>query len=813
MKYQEFLTKKEIVDQNSGFEIDVKDLNSKLFDFQKAIVKWALMRGRAAVFAACGLGKSFCQLEWSDQIHKREKKPVLILAPLAITFQTKKEGDKFEIKVNICESQKDIINGINITNYEKLHKYDVSKFVAIVLDESSLLRDFTGKTRNQIIELFKDTKYKLACSASPAPNDHEELGNHSEFLGIMTRMEMLASFFVNDTAHTGTWRLKGHVKDNLFWKWMSSWSVMFNTPSDIGFSDEGYVLPKLHYHEHILKPEGKPKKGLFHVEAKTLNDRRRVRKDSICVRSDEAAKLIKNSNEQWVIWCGLNSEQDYLEKNISDSVSIRGSTKDEDRILYLDKWLQKKVLHFISKPSIFGLGLNLQQCCNAVFIGLSDCYDDKTEVLTRRGWISFKDVDLNDDIATVNKCTLELEYQKPTRKVYEFYSGSMFHFNGRANFDLFVTPNHKLFVNRNKIRFPNDKSDWDLQYASELFDNYKKSEYTMLSVPKFFKGKEIDSIVIPLMPNQRISSRSKIINSIPTEIFMKLIGWYVSEGYCRPLNSKESGRIVICQSDKHPENRKDIIEIFKVLNLSINFKTKDITVYSTNLAYFLTTEFGTNSDNMRIPQWVKDLDGRYLEILRDTMLKGDGCHHKEIPTCYRTNSEILANDFQELCIKTGIRGSVKRRECKNRFGRNYCYDVNIAWKHNTPSIWKKPEKLYYEGMIGCVTVPNNTLIVRRNGIPIISGNSWEELFQAIRRIWRFGQEKEVNIHIFLEEREGAVLSNIKRKDKQAIEMMNNMILYMKDTMKAQLQQASNEQEEYNPQIEMRLPIWLKNGNV
>ncbi len=385
MKYQEFLTKKEIVDQNSGFEIDVKDLNPKLFDFQKAIVKWALMRGRAAVFAACGLGKSFCQLEWSYQIFKKEKKPILILAPLAVTYQTKQESEKLGIKINICESQKDVINGINITNYEKLHKYDVSKFIGIVIDESSRIKSFTSVTRNQLLESFKNTLYKLACTATPSPNDFEELGNHSEFLGIMTRMEMLSMFFINDTAHTGTWRLKGHVKDNIFWKWMSSWSVMFNIPSDIGFSDEGFILPKIHYHEHIIKPEGKPKRGLFHIEAKTLNDRRRVRKETIKVRSDEAAKLINSSNEKWIIWAGLNDEGDYLEKVINGSVQVAGRHTDEIKSKRMLDFANGKIEKLVTKASIGGWGMNWQICHNAAFIGLNDSFEMLFQAI-RRIW-------------------------------------------------------------------------------------------------------------------------------------------------------------------------------------------------------------------------------------------------------------------------------------------------------------------------------------------------------------------------------------------------------------------------------------------
>jgi hypothetical protein len=292
-QYKNFLKSKQIIDQKSGFEIPLSKLNSALFDWQKVIVRWALARGRAALFEDCGLGKTPQQLEWADQICKKEKEPILILAPLAVSQQTHREGKKFNIKVNICKSQKDIKNGINITNYEKLHKFKHDKFIGVVLDESSILKNFSGSIRNEIIGAFSKTKYRLACTATPSPNDYSELGNHAEFLGIMSRSEMLATFFINDTAHTGTWRLKGHVQNNIFWKWMASWSVMITKPSDIGFEDKGFALPKIKYHQHIIETKSKPSFGFFPEIAQTLNDRRKVRNETIEIRCNEAAKLIK----------------------------------------------------------------------------------------------------------------------------------------------------------------------------------------------------------------------------------------------------------------------------------------------------------------------------------------------------------------------------------------------------------------------------------------------------------------------------------------------------------------------------------------
>ena len=213
MNYEEFIKSKTIEFKNYGFDISKESLNPMLFDFQKDIVRWALKKGRAAIFADCGLGKTPMQLEWANQIYKREGGKILILAPLAVATQTQREGEKFHIPVNICESQADVKEGINITNYEKLEKFVANEFIGVVLDESSILKSFTGKVRNTIIDNFRHTPYKLACTATPAPNDYMELGNHSEFLGVMTRSEMLSMYFVHDGGQTSKWRLKGHAED------------------------------------------------------------------------------------------------------------------------------------------------------------------------------------------------------------------------------------------------------------------------------------------------------------------------------------------------------------------------------------------------------------------------------------------------------------------------------------------------------------------------------------------------------------------------------------------------------------------------
>ena len=241
MNYQEFLNNKKFVLESSGFDIDKKELNPKLFDYEKDIVRWALAKGRAAIFADCGLGKTAMQLEWAHQVSKKTGGKVLILAPLAVAPQTAKEGEKFGIKAIVCESQ-EACKEISITNYEKLDRFVAKEFVGIVLDESSILKSFTGKARTQIIDMFNKVPYKLACTATPSPNDYMELGNHSEFLGVMTRAEMLSMFFVHDGGETSKWRLKGHA-ENVFWQWMSSWAVFIGNPRDLGYEEHGFDLP------------------------------------------------------------------------------------------------------------------------------------------------------------------------------------------------------------------------------------------------------------------------------------------------------------------------------------------------------------------------------------------------------------------------------------------------------------------------------------------------------------------------------------------------------------------------------------------
>ncbi|MBU6231543.1 helicase [Patescibacteria group bacterium] len=379
MSYKTFLENKRRCNVPTGFE--PPELHGKLFDFQKDIVSWACRRGRAALFEDCGLGKTPQQLAWANQVLEHTGKNQIIIAPLGVSRQHVREGKKFGIDVNLVASMDEVKRGISITNYEKLHKFDLSKFEGVVLDESSILKSYSGATRNEIIDKSSRVRYKLACTATPAPNDYMELGNHSEFLGVMSRVEMLATFFIHDGGETSKWRLKGHAESD-FWKWLCSWSVNIRKPSDLGYEDGKFKLPKLNLHEHIVSSKQHLEGHLFALPASTLQERRNARRASLNERVRMAADLC--NNEQWVFWCNLNQESEALTKAL-DAEEIRGSTSEEERERIILGFLDGSIRRVVSKPSIWGFGLNLQCCHNTALVGISDSYEEFYQVL-RRFW-------------------------------------------------------------------------------------------------------------------------------------------------------------------------------------------------------------------------------------------------------------------------------------------------------------------------------------------------------------------------------------------------------------------------------------------
>ena len=379
MEYSKFINNKAISAMHTdSILVNTDDLNPMLYPFQKDIVRWALAKGRAAIFADCGLGKTPMQLEWADWIRRERGGSILILAPLAVAAQTVSEGRKFGIAVNLCETSADLKPGINITNYEKLSKFEGCEFTGVVLDESSILKSFTGKVRSQIIDYFCKTPFRLACTATPAPNDYMELGNHAEFLGIMSYTEMLAMFFVHDGGQTSKWRLKGHAQD-VFWEWMGSWAVVMESPVDLGYEIEGYDLPDLRIHE-VIADGDEPV-----TESMTLTQRRQARKDTLDLRCQVAADLVNHSDEQWLVWCDLNAESETLHKMISASVEIKGSDKSQDKASRMLGFSIGAYRSLVTKPSIAGFGMNWQQRHNMIFVGLSDSYEQYYQAV-RRCW-------------------------------------------------------------------------------------------------------------------------------------------------------------------------------------------------------------------------------------------------------------------------------------------------------------------------------------------------------------------------------------------------------------------------------------------
>lgn len=377
VEYDQFLQTKLVRFQAEG--IEPRSTGKHLYPFQSDIVRWALSKGRACIFADCGLGKTLMQLEWASQLPGES----LILAPLAVSNQTVREAERFGYRAKVVSRPDDLESGvISVTNYEKLERFDPESFVGIVLDESSILKSYTGAYRNQIISRFAAHPFKLACTATPAPNDFMELGNHAEFVGAMTRMEMLAMFFVHDGGSTQNWRLKGHAREE-FWRWVSSWAVLLTKPSQLGYDDDGFILPGLHFATETV--ESRYSTGaLFHTGKLTLEERRAARRESMKRRCWKAAE-IANQPGQWLVWCDLNAESALLTDLIDDAVEVKGSDSDTHKATSMLDFAEGKIRVLVTKPRIAGFGMNWQSCHQMIFVGLSDSYEALYQA-TRRCW-------------------------------------------------------------------------------------------------------------------------------------------------------------------------------------------------------------------------------------------------------------------------------------------------------------------------------------------------------------------------------------------------------------------------------------------
>ena len=383
-KYDNFIAAKRRAEIATGHQPG--PLNEHLFDFQHAIVSWAIRKGRSAVFADTGLGKTLMQLSWAQDVQRHTGGRVLILAPLAVSEQTINEGRQFGIEVTRCPTEpwtaENEKAGIYITNYERMDHAFESSWHGIVLDESSILKAHDGKTRTRIIEYAQSVQYRLSCTATPSPNDFEELGNQCEFLGVMSRTEMLATYFVNDTGNTGTWRLKGWGASK-FWEWMGTWAVVVRNPADIGFDGSRYELPPVEYHEHTVDAVALPGE-LFTKPAMTLLERRKAQRESIEDRCRALAELVNSGpDEPWLIWCHLNDEAKLLAELIDGAVNVQGSDHPDKKTAGMMGFSDGSVRVLVSKPKICGFGMNWQHCARMAFVGLDDSFEKFYQAVRR----------------------------------------------------------------------------------------------------------------------------------------------------------------------------------------------------------------------------------------------------------------------------------------------------------------------------------------------------------------------------------------------------------------------------------------------
>lgn len=379
MDYKKFIENKHFKQESAGFE--ASDIHGDLFDYQRACVEWACRRGKAALFLDTGLGKTNCELEWSRQVVRHTGGRVLLLAPLAVGHQHVREAERFGYSARFTQSPDDCdAPGIYVTNYESLHKFDCSAFVGVCLDESSILKSIDGRMRKLITESFARTPYRLSATATPSPNDFMEIGTQSEFLGILTQTEMLATFFIHDGGDTAKWRLKGHGKQKFF-EWLASWSVIMRNPADFGFAARP-ALPPLRIHQVTVETEKKA--GLFVEVAQSMGERLEARRDTVDLRCQKAAEIATQFDEPVLMWCGRNDEGDLLE-SLTGAVQVAGSDTDANKEDRLIGFAEGKYRQLVTKPKIAGFGMNWQHCSKMIFVGLSDSWEQYYQAI-RRCW-------------------------------------------------------------------------------------------------------------------------------------------------------------------------------------------------------------------------------------------------------------------------------------------------------------------------------------------------------------------------------------------------------------------------------------------
>ena len=398
MTYEEFIESKRIVIGHNGIDIDQSAVHPRLFDYQKDIVRWACRKGRCAVFADTGLGKTYISLEWARLMGQR----TLFVAPLSVARQTVRMSSDIDVDLRYARNQAQVTDDCRlwITNYEMLEHFDAAQFGAVVLDESSILKAIDGKTKQMLIDMFAETPYRLCCTATPAPNDRTEIGNHSEFLGITKMADMLAMFFVHSNKEMVTevngvvlrrklgndngqeWRLKHHAEQP-FYRWMASWAMSIRKPSDLGYSDDGFILPPLRVNPVWIDYDYVPDNQLVFTELGGLSGARAVRRETLQQRCETAAAIVNASDEQWIVWTGLNDESALMAELIPDSIEVVGADSPEHKATSIEAFQDGKHRVLVSKPSIAGFGMNFQNAHNQIFVGLSYSWEEWYQAVRR----------------------------------------------------------------------------------------------------------------------------------------------------------------------------------------------------------------------------------------------------------------------------------------------------------------------------------------------------------------------------------------------------------------------------------------------
>lgn len=483
MDYDDFVAGKALIDESSGFEPldDVSYSGLPLKDFQQAITKWALRRGRAAIFANTGLGKTAMQVTWAQRVVDETGLPVLIAAPLCVAKQTVSEAAKFGVDVEYWRDHPPKPSKVYVTNYEMLDNFDPAGFVGIVLDESSILKNRDGKTRRKIISDWSVCPYRLSCTATPSPNDYMELGNQSEFLGVMGMDEMLAMFFTHDGGDTSKWRLKGHGRTR-FWEWMATWAITIQKPSDLGFSDEGYDLPTLHTCEHLVPSQYGD--DMFTSIAQTLSERRQAKKETLESRCQAVAETVaKEPAEPWLVWCHTNDEADRLRRLIPDAVEVRGSDSIDRKESSIQGFLDGSIRVLITKPSIAGMGLNLQHCARMAFVGLDDSFEQLYQAV-RRCWRFGQTREVYSHIVSAESLgAIKQNIERKERQMAEMQKSMVEHMRGAMSNDHDALAREKMEYERDTV----NGKDWTMHLGdcvhvtSEMESD--SVDYTIFSPP------------------------------------------------------------------------------------------------------------------------------------------------------------------------------------------------------------------------------------------------------------------------------------------------------------------------------------------